>query len=627
HEGKGVFTYTPVGYRRNGIVIIEYAGKKYDFDLPESLPQGVAMEVDNMSRTDSIGIVLRKNADTPAEMLGVTITNGGRLQNFAFVWMDDPEIRISMDKTRLATGVSQVVLFNSKGDILCDRLIFNYNMDDRLIISAKSGKQTYMPYERVDVEMTVTDRQLNPVQTTFSVSVRDGANGIENNHTVLTDLLLMSEIKGYVRNPSYYFEDKNNTKETRPATSLHLDLLLMVQGWRRYSWKQMAGVDKFELKYFPEQGIETIGTVLTSRLFSKLKPKPDVDVTLVIYLLGKDGEQGSGAAAYFITDEHGQFSFTSGVEGRWNMYLTASEKGKEKNYPIVIDRLFSPEPGRYRYADLKVNPAEIEKESVDYVDFQAEADSLTIASQDSLGVLGTDEKMQYLAEVTVTAKRTRERDIYRNRSTAITYYDAASALENMYDRTGFSGNNIYELMQNMNKDFMSRWSGGKEIFLYKNKRPLFVIDYVPVNLDNPAWTEMPVINPNAIKSIYINETTTAKCNYANSKDLTCMNLDDLLSCVVFIETLPEEEIMADPVKGVRQTRLDGYSLIEEFYSPDYSALPTEPDYRRTLYWNPMVTSDDSGKANLHFYNNSRTENFNISAETTTSQGLIGILQE
>ena len=39
----------------------------------------------------------------------------------------------------------------------------------------------------------------------ISVSVRDGWEEVESRHSMLADLLLMSEIKGYVHRPLYYF--------------------------------------------------------------------------------------------------------------------------------------------------------------------------------------------------------------------------------------------------------------------------------------------------------------------------------------------------------------------------------------------------------------------------------------
>ena len=109
------------------------------------------------------------------------------------------------DKPILPSGVSQVVVFNSNGEILCDRLIFN-NKEKPLAIKAKTVKETYDPYEPVDMEFTVTDQEDNPVQSPFSLSVRDDMNEVKSDCNILTDLLLMSDIKGYVHNPSYYFE-------------------------------------------------------------------------------------------------------------------------------------------------------------------------------------------------------------------------------------------------------------------------------------------------------------------------------------------------------------------------------------------------------------------------------------
>ena len=50
-----------------------------------------------------------------------------------------------------------------------------------------------------------------------------------------SELLLCSQIKGFVEQPDYYFETDDSVHRR------HLDLLLMVQGWRRYRWEELAG--------------------------------------------------------------------------------------------------------------------------------------------------------------------------------------------------------------------------------------------------------------------------------------------------------------------------------------------------------------------------------------------------
>jgi len=619
HDGRGLFTYTPNAGRRRDIAHIEFSGKKYSFDLPMAISQGVAMQVDNHIHPDSVGITLRKNVDTPAQMVGVAMLNGGKLQHLYFSWIEEDEIFFKMEKTRLPSGVSQIVLFNCNGQVLCDRLIFT-NKNDFLEISATTGKQAYRPFELVDMELSITDKESNPMNTTFSLSVRDGANEVENKRNILTDLLLMSEIKGYVHNPSYYFEADDDVRR------IALDHLLMVQGWRRYSWQQMTGIKPFELKYPAEQGLETNGKIVS---LVRQKPQPNVDVGLLLFQIGADEAHSASYMGTFVTDEQGRFSFISDVDGRWNMILTVTEKGKKRDHWILLDRVFTPEPGRYRYADLQITIAENNNQDLDDEeiphDLKQSIDSLFFAYQDSLSKLPINRKVLQIPEVKVRAKkRTQAQDILHNRSTSLAFYDVPSELDDIYDRGIFVGKDIHAVLKNMNKNFYTISRGDREWILYKNRMPLFVIDYERAEHTRLGYFKYQNINLNAIKAIYINETAAAKCQYADSR-ISCFDADDVYGCVVFIETYPEGQIPVEGAKGVRKTWLEGYSTVSEFYSPDYAVLPPMPDdYRSTIYWNPMVTTDENGKAKVTFYNNSRCTQFSISAETVTSFGMIGV---
>jgi len=632
HEGKGVFTYTPADNKRNDIAEVEYDGKKYRFDMPAGLPQGVTMEADNLTEKDSMVITLRKNSNTPSEILGLAVLSGGKLQNCCGVWIEDNVVAVKMNQSKWPSGVSQIVLFNSKGDILCDRLIFNNNHLALLDINVKTNKPAYMPFEQVDMDISVTDGNANPVSTTFSLSVKDGLNEVEYNHTVLTDLLLMSEIKGYVRNPGYYFEKDDDTHRSA------LDVLLMVQGWRRYSWKQMAGVEPFDLTLLPEQGIETNGQIINAGFLGRQIPKPDVKVDMLLANKADNNMIDRNFVESFVTDKQGRFSFVADVFGRWNMILSVSEKGKPKSCQILLDRIFSPEPERYRYADMQVsitgdkNTFLNDEEIPDGDNLIEDYESYLAAYQDSLAKLGITEKIQQLQEVVVTAKRrTKAQDIYRNRSTSIAFYDAATEYDDLYDRGRYIGNNIDELIVNMNEHFSYRHLNAISLLFYNNRQALVVVDYKPVLWSLEGITVYKLTNLNAIKSIYINDDKSQIAQYIQLEPGDRRNpidiADKFVGCAVFLETYPEGEIPVEGAKGVRKTWLEGYSTASEFYSPNYSELPPEPDYRRTLYWNPMVTTDATGMAKIRLYNNSTAMNFTISAETVTSQGMIGVYKK
>ena len=72
----------------------------------------------------------------------------------------------------------------------------------------------------------------------------------------------------------------------------------------------------------------------------------------------------------------------------------------------------------------------------------------------------------------------------------------------------------------------------------------------------------------------------------------------------------------------REIKLQGFNKPVEYYSPDYSKKqPDEPDYRKTLYWNPNVVTDKDGKAEIGFYNNSVCKDINVSIEAVTPDGI------
>jgi hypothetical protein len=68
----------------------------------------------------------------------------------------------------------------------------------------------------------------------------------------------------------------------------------------------------------------------------------------------------------------------------------------------------------------------------------------------------------------------------------------------------------------------------------------------------------------------------------------------------------------------------GYYRAREFYTPDYG-VPEEkhikPDYRRTLYWNPSLTTDDLGNVTFSFYTSDEEAEYRVDIEGMTYNGI------
>jgi len=627
HDGRGVFSFTPSNkvQPKAPKVTVTYQNKPYQFDLPAVQPKGIVLKVDNLSFSDSIGVSVLSNNDTPRGIFGLVLLSGSSLQKYMMIDTSEGKpIQFRICKTNFPAGVSRLILFNTQGQILGDRLLFIHRKE-KLNIQAKTDKERYNPNEQINMQFAISERDTIPVETTFSVLIRDKQNDVKPDQNIQSNLLLMSEIKGYVHNPDYYFES-NDTIHQRA-----LDLLLMVQGWHRYNWDWVSGKKTFELKHQPEKGIEINGQVVS---FVKSVPKPNVSVSSLISQKDDSTKLYNSFIEYFVTDSLGRFSFNADVQGRWEMVFAVREKRKKKDYRTVLDKLFSPEPKQYRYTDLfsHIPNSEEDKPAVTDTLIRAAKDSTPISipkiNYDSIAKKGVQGKMLHLKEVVVKAKKhSKEKEILENRSKSVAYYDVYAEQDKVLDKGGVTEDFLGDFLVKKNRDFYWMYDGSEKILMYKSKMVFIVVDYKMTTVMESFRTPKD-LRADCIKSMYISENERSILDYL----ILPRNWgpDDALkrySCVVFLEIFPDWNIPTQPGKGVRKTWLDGYSQVKEFYSPNYSILPSEADYRRTLYWNPAVKTNKDGKALIQFYNNSSCKSFSISAEAITPQGVIGVLKK
>ena len=746
HEGRGVFEYTPADGDK---AEVEYQGKNYKFDLPKAQEQGAVMRVDNISMRDSVKVVIKKSENLTADLMGAAVMSGGKLFNFSLMdFSEEDSFTFTFSKRRLPAGVARIVLTDPEGNIVADRLFFA-NKGKRGTISIESDKDSYEPFDKVKLTLSTNDYAGRPMLSPISLSVRDNKNEVEARSSMLVDLLLMSEIKGYVHNPFYYFEADD--EEHHAA----LDNLLMVQGWRRYNWNWWSGKEAFDLKYMPEQGIEVHGQILR---YGTDKPMTDIQLSSLLSLRGneEDSEQeieeqaskvvtstpspttsmpmgggyrgGRGPGGFrggpggvnigqsdamkslgtntsttkskeenkakdkdadttatekvkdishfgiLDVDSLGRFAFVGNMQGKWHLTLAVTnDKNRKKWSRITLDRNFQPKPRAYSIGEMQITLADDEKSiNRNYaIDSTLTTDEAPTFVLDTLGDSNKkmSEKTHNIDEVVVKGKRTHQQEIYKAKSEAIAYYDIPSEIDNIRD-DGEQVEDIRELLAQMDDNFIitrasvGTLGGGSDIgtiseisqkgssstsimdgdatsggigtslmvntesssvqqwnITYKGREPLMILNY------ERQWGSVlgdEQVNLAAIKSIYISEDLGAIAEYADINKMTQLEATSRYSCVVFIETYPEGKVPVEPARGVRKTWIEGYSKPTEFYHPDYTKLPKDVDYRRTLYWNPAVETDENGKAVIEFYNNASCKKMTISAETLTNDGTIGM---
>ena len=248
HEGRGTFTVTP-GERRLR-ARFTWRDKSYSFNLPKAEKGGVVVSLDDDK------VTVRGNQLAPGRQYGLSILCRGALQHFSKLALEDggQAVTVQLPLGVLPDGVNDLTVFDDEGRILADRLFFKSPTSPVGRISPigpMSPTKTYEPYEPITVGV-----QLPTPNTTFSLSVRDAGTDepTYNNGNLMTDLLLSSELRGFIANPAYYFE-KDDDEHRR-----NLDLLMMVQGWRKYKWEELSDTAR-QMRYEPEQTMTVSGEV------------------------------------------------------------------------------------------------------------------------------------------------------------------------------------------------------------------------------------------------------------------------------------------------------------------------------------------------------------------------------
>ena len=623
HGGMGCFSLTPGPGKYEAR--ITYGGREYSYRLPEAEATGYVMRVDN-SRSDSLDIHLSRTSRTEGQPIGIAVLCRGLAYEFEEADLQAQDsVRLRISKANLPGGVQQITAYTQAGEVVAERLIYH---DDgrRLAIEVSGTKRLYNPFEKVDLQLSVSDESGEPVTTHLSMSVRDPGSQVIGSDTrdIRSELLLGSELRGYIEDIDYYFE--SDDAEHRTA----LDLLMMVQGWRRYKWEELTGQTPLEIKYPLESGITVSGQVLGSFLS---KAKRGVDVTVWVY---SDRTNVKGKTR---TDSLGRFCFvsTEDIYGENEMSILTEEKrrrGKVKavTHQTLLNNTYTPEARCYQEAEKYI--AESSGAATDGKSYSVE-EKLSEDDVDSLLRVGLPDgaKVYQLPEVEVSRRWWKKFEYRRG-----IQYDIREEQDRLMDSREDYNNSLSDFLTRIDPNFRLRFystsvdyssmgrmgrttpaaslsaNGSASVQLYHKARPVRI-----VVIQNQYYATL-----DDIDSIRVAESFDP--DILRSYNLNGTPIDTYDSQYTYVIVYPKPVSKQDRgATGYRKTRLQGYSIPVEFYHVDYSqgVLPDEQDYRRTLYWNPAVATDSLGRAQVTFYNNGTAHGLDISVETLTTDGVPG----
>ena len=597
------------------------------FTLPEAKKEGCALHVDAVN--ENMLATLQCTDNLCGNQLGYVLMHNGNIFRCDTLTAA-PLIEIELDRQSMPEGVNQMTFFDSMGRIVAERLFFlcpKPDKSDSIRIVAKTSK--LKPCGKVELEL-----QTKPhANLSFSaIDAKNMTNGKQGN--MKTWMLLSSEVKGYIHNVDYYFEadDKEHRQDA--------DLLMLTQGWRRYDWRLMSGRYSFRKAQPIEDQFYLFGKL---NVYRKRNPVSNVHLYAILY-----NEKGQSLIGNTRTDSVGNYAFKLPfIDGEWKMciYTTRDGKKKEKtkSYYVGIDRQFSPE-ARYLTPleetilhPLKPN-AFVKKPFQEYVE---EDEFIPITQKDHV-----------LQNVTVKAKKryfTNDDWKYKNeaygRQYATLHYDIDKELEKILDR-GEPELTIFEFLCKNNKMFVCsempkdstsgrisyggrpiKWivdNGDRMIDLLRSDSSIrTTVDRIlgtPLDeFENCNNEPLGGVSSNFgarfhiffpfwmsdIKSLYIVPDSPKETNNA-----------------VRVYFYTHIRYSTESNKGLRRTYFQGFNQASTFKTEDYSAIPPMADFRRTIWWQPDITTDEQGKAKVEFFNNSTCEEMHISVEGMTEDGKV-----
>ena len=247
YMGRGSFVITPDRSRPKAH--FTWHGDHYSFDLPKPERKGVALQLHGDT-------LLLTPQNLPADRrYGLSILCRGTLKHFEELRLNNPSPTTLRLPSLTSSGVYDLTVFDDEGQVLADRLFFvnGHEHDNALVSTTWTADSTLAPYQQT--QLTVQCEGVNS-PTLLSLAIRDTRTDepTYNDGNLMTDLLLSSELRGFIAHPAHYFE-KDDTEHRH-----HLDLLMMVQGWRKYKWRELSDTTH-HLRYLPETGLTVEGTV------------------------------------------------------------------------------------------------------------------------------------------------------------------------------------------------------------------------------------------------------------------------------------------------------------------------------------------------------------------------------
>ncbi|MBN9385179.1 MAG: hypothetical protein J0H74_30765 [Chitinophagaceae bacterium] len=593
HDGMGKFPVTPD--KGDSLIAVwkDEHGVERRTPLPEVRSIGVVLRT--ITGHQKILFSVARGAEGGPEYKHLTII-GHMHQHLVY------KAKINLDENfmsggtiptaQLPTGVLQVTVFTDMNVPVAERVVFvnnnEYSFSPQLAILSKNTNKRGSNNLQIEVPDTL--------KSNLSIAVTDAtADGdFPDDDNIISHLLLLGDIKGYVHNPYYYFSGTADSLMNR------LDLVMMTHGWRRFKWDQVAK-GKLPLIKNPESDYLSLKVEVLGIDPYKIAKEESLNV-----ILSKKDSSTQMLQVPHLT------GIKFGVTG-----LVFFDTAKAY-YQFNVNRKLSNEAAVTFNTGLVKGPRQARPLTRIYDGWTAE-DSLYLrrnrfVMEEAARIQPIiDQKIKTLEAVTVKGRQKTD----------------AEKLDEKYASGMFAGGDAYtyDLVNDPYAVSMM------DIFQYlQGKVPGLQI----VTANGPGGTPS-LTWRGSTPSLYLNEMQVDAQQLQNTpvSDVAMVKVFRPGSGVgfgggaggviaVYTRKGGDEKRNDANFKGLDRATLVGYSVMKEFYVPNY--LETSPesvqeDIRTTLFWKPFLLTDkDNKKVSIKFFNNDISKKLRVVLEGVNEEG-------
>lgn len=567
HNGMGIFTMNPVNNETYYVTVRTNDSITKRFDLPAIEPKGISIAMSHYKQEIRYEIQKTEATEWPQKLFLLAHTRG----KLAILQPINPKRTFGkMNDSLFTEGITHFMLIDEQGNALSERLIFvpDHKPNQWQITT---DQPTYGKREKVSLQIAAKDSEGNPVEGTFSVSITDRKSiqpdSLADN--ILSNLLLTSDLKGYVEDPAFYFLNQD------ARTLRSIDYLMMTHGWRRHKMENVLRTPSLNFTNYIEKGQTISGRIMG--FFGANVKKGPICVLAPKYNIIATTE----------TDEKGQFIVNTSFRDSTTFLVQARTKKGFAGVDILMD------PPQYPVATHKApyfNGATTFME--DYL----------MNTRDQYYMEG-GMRVYNLKEVTVTAKRERpsSKSIYTG---GINTYTVEEDRLQGYGQTAFDAASRLPSVTITN---------GSEIHIRNNSEPAIIV------IDDIVYEDASDI----LKDIQVSDMSSISL----LRGADAVILGPRASGGAVVITLKDpRNLPARPAQGIITYTPLGYSESVEFYHPTYDTPEKKnaqrSDFRSTVYWNPELRLDAEGKATIEYYTPDSTTPEDIIIEGVDKNGKV-----